>query len=420
MFIAGFVAGYNQPPAPQLAHILSGLSASEAVDQHWNGTGAVAEDTHSFRKVSLNVSVHPYARCSDGSPGTFYYKNATRQGPGTHKWMILLYGGATCGEREYCMRDRDAFRPKAKKNAKDPLLPGDNPLNRYANWGWHDVQVPYCSLDFWTGRRTQATDETFGLYFSGQHIVEGVLSALDRFYGLGDATEIVFMGMSGGSVGVFHYLDAMAKRYPNARVSGVMLSGFYFYGYPYTGPGSTGTSPHGDLNREALPALYNLWDSGVDASCAAAMGSQEAWRCLLPNNSYPYVITPKFIAQAQSDSALITQHSWMPGNEMHRSDGTLIKQSELSQPMRTYLQDWSQNMSIALEAPMASALDGVWSPACYEHREFERTSVGGMSCVEAFISWYHGHRVKKQDACGVMCNPTCNLKCEIDSHLKCL
>merc|ERR1740130_751715 len=328
--------------------------------------------------------------------------------------MIFLFGGPTCGKlangqpAESC----PAVPYTQKRRDKRPGA-FDNPLRKHANWGWHDVQVPYCSLDFWTGRRTQATNETFGLYFSGQHIVEGVLSALDRFYGLMDATEIVFMGESGGSVGVFHYLDAMAMRYPNARVSGMMLSGFYFDGYPYTGPGSTGTSPHGDLSREALPALYNLWDSGVDASCAAAKGYQEAWQCLHANNSYPYVITPKFIAQAQSDLGVLIQHSWMPGDEMQHSDGTVIKQSELSQPMRTYLQGWTHNMSNALEAPMASALDGVWSPACYAHRAFKRTSVGGMSYVEAFISWYHGHRVKKQDACGVMCNPTCNLKCEI-------
>lgn len=101
------------------------------------------------------------------------------------------------------------------------------------------------------GGRTEATSETFGLYFSGRKVLEGILGDLDAFHGLEEANEILFTGVSGGSVGVAHYLDRMAARYPNARVTGMMSSGFYFYSTHYTGPNSTLVASHGDLSEKA-------------------------------------------------------------------------------------------------------------------------------------------------------------------------
>ena len=54
---------------------------------------------------------------------------------------------------------------------------------------WNRVIPMYCSMDFWAGGRTEATSETFGLYFSGRKVLEGILGDLDAFHGLRRPTK---------------------------------------------------------------------------------------------------------------------------------------------------------------------------------------------------------------------------------------
>ena len=58
------------------------------------------------------------------------------------------------------------------------------------------VFLPYCSQDLWSGQRTEASDETFGYFFSGHLIVEAVLDELIAKNDLNHATEIVVTGVS--------------------------------------------------------------------------------------------------------------------------------------------------------------------------------------------------------------------------------
>ena len=44
--------------------------------------------------------------------------------------------------------------------------------------------------------RSEATSETFGLYFSGRKVLEGIIGDLDAFHGLDEANEILFTGSS--------------------------------------------------------------------------------------------------------------------------------------------------------------------------------------------------------------------------------
>lgn len=400
--------GFDQHQAP---NTLDAAAAHRAWHLHEEqpANTEVGETPESVLDTVLNLTVlnatkHPDARCVDGSPGAYYHTKSTTQ-HGLHKWVFELSGGPTCGDAKSCSEEFESVHTDRQnlpqlRNPQANSLMYDAPMR-----DWNLVIPVYCSMDFWAGGRTEATGETFGLYFSGRKVLEGILGDLDAFHGLEEANEILFTGLSGGSVGVAHYLDRMAARYPKARVTGVMSSGFYFQSTHYTGPGSTFAVPHGDLSEKALPALHHLWNASVDESCAAAMGANEHWRCLLVNNSYPYVSTPKFIAQAQTDSGELFMHEMMPALF---ANGALTADA-LSPELRGYLSEYSHNMSIALAAPMASTSpDGVWSPACYSHRKFGDCLVGGKTFNNAFASWYvGGQQVKLADTCGILCNPTC-------------
>lgn len=395
------ITGFDQHQAPNTLDAAAAHRAWHLQEQQ--ASTDVGETPAILNLTVLNATKHPDARCADGSPGAYYHTKSTRQG--RYKWVFELSGGATCGDGKSCSEDVENIFSTKHQNLPPLMKPQaysimyDAPMR-----DWNRVMPMYCSMDFWTGGRTEATSETFGLYFSGRKVLEGILGDLDAFHGLEEANEILFTGVSGGSVGVAHYLDRMAARYPNARVTGVMSSGFYFHSTHYTGPSSTFVASHGDLSEKALPALHHLWNASVDESCAAAMGANEHWRCLLVNNSYPYIDTPKFIAQAQTDSGELFTHEWLPA----LPDGAKTADA-LSPELRGYLSEYSHNMSIALAAPMASTSpDGVWSPACYAHRKFEECLVGGKTFNDAFASWYvGGQQVKLADTCGILCNPTC-------------
>jgi hypothetical protein len=351
-----------------------------------------------FSLTILDKETFPRARCSDGSPAAYYHA-PPKPWVGTKNWIFLFEGGSSCGEKARCRKDSKP--PPWISNPEEAIVPEEEQLKYHPQLRhWNRVTIPYCSLDYWLGQRETATEETFGVYFSGRRIIDAVLWDLEDRHGLKEAKRIIFLGRSAGSIGAMQHLDRLAARYWEARVVGAALSGFYFYTYPYMGPGSTGTSPHADLQEKSLPSLHRLWDAYFDESCALNLGD-EAWRCLLVNVSYPYIATPKFVAQAQIDLA-IKLHNWLPEIPLG------VTAAEVDAPVRSYLWDFSRNMTDALRAPLASKTDGVWSPACFMHRTYASTSIGGKNFSEAFSSWYFdGERVKLSDDCGILCNPTC-------------
>jgi hypothetical protein len=78
-----------------------------------------------------------------------------------------------------------------------------------------------CSQDLHSGQRTETSPETFGLFFSGYHIVHGSMVVMSVFalrrgsgcvvfaalndliyaHGMGEATDIVVSGDSAGGIG---------------------------------------------------------------------------------------------------------------------------------------------------------------------------------------------------------------------------
>ena len=108
---------------------------------------------------------------------------------------------------------------------------------------------------------------------------------------------MVFSWCSTGGMAVFRNLDWFTSKLaidaPQATVIGAAFSGFYFYQYPYTGPGSR---PVQDFSAAAFKGYASLHMAFVDESCAAALGAG-AWACQQASGSHPYVRTPIFVAE---------------------------------------------------------------------------------------------------------------------------
>jgi hypothetical protein len=266
---------------------------------------------------------------------------------------------------------------------------------------WHHVDVPYCSQDLHSGQVTVPSNETWGLYFSGHLVFTSILDALDATAGLKSATEIILTGASAGGIGVWLNVGYLATRYPSARVTAVPIAGFYYYAYPYQGINHT-SSTLADFQPDAWPGHYALWSSYVDRNCLNGL-STAPWACMLANYSFPYISTPSFAIEAQTDEVVLTAHDWVPAD--YRNDP----------PEFAYMGEWKNNMTIALAPLMnpANTRNGAFNPACFIHTSFSNTNplINGLSYLDAFSNWYFNRTgpsgYKVQDTCGIECNPTC-------------
>lgn len=345
----------------------------------------------------------PAARCMDGTLSAFYHRPGI--GANASKFIIYLEGGGECVANATChaaltsvLGSSDYFPPAM---GDLPFFLSDNAGSNKDFASWTAVYVPYCSQDLHSGRVTQPSPSTFGLYFSGHLIFKAVLDALEATAGLGSATDIVLTGASAGGIGVWVNVDFLAQRVPAARTVAVPIAGFYAYAFPYTGPNHT-ASGLANFQPGAWPGTYALWDAFVDESCAA--GNPAApWVCMLSNNSYPWISAPSFVVEAQTDQVQLEAHDWVPA--------AWIAQP----PEQAYLSAWKQNMSAAL-APLLDprvADRGAFFPACFIHTSFsfEAPLINGTSYVTALARWLFQtsppSEYKLQDTCGLTCNPTC-------------
>ena len=360
---------------------------------------APPRDDNSFLLTRLSPNA-TQGRCMDGSVGGYYLAPAGKGTPDEHKWVLELQGGGECATAESCQGKQGSSLASSKYFSKSVHMTAgltQGPPNKLASW--NRVHLPYCSQDLWTGTRTAPSPDSFGFYFSGHLILEAVLDALDASGGgsggLKNATDIVLTGESAGGMGVWPNLDWLAARYPNARVSGAPIAGFYFFAHPYYGPGHT-SSKLADFREAAWPGHYELWSSFVDADCAKAL---PGWHCILANYTYPYIQSKVFITESLTDKVVTLYHDYVPYQDPHWSKEVLA-----------YFGHWKDNMTQGLSPAMdKDSPNGVFAPACFIHTEFNALSpiLNGHSYLAAFAEWYAGASVKLQDDCGVLCNPTC-------------
>eukprot|EP01034_Spumella_vulgaris_P025065 gene25065-31475_t len=412
--------------------------------------------------VPLTMLTDPKAKCLDGTQAG-YYAQAAPNPSDKNKWVIYLYGGGEC-DTEWACTSQTAGAVGSSKyfpNVTDAtgwFLGSDYCTYNPTFCGWNHVADPYCSQDLHAGQRTEATDETWGLYFSGHHIFTATLDAMDKFTNsLLDATEIILQGVSAGGIGVWMNVDYLAKRYPNAKVTAMTVAGHYFYATYYDGPNHTNPGGMADFRQAAFDANYKLYDAFVDESCKEAYEAkgQSAGACMASNNSLPFIDVDSFVVQSQTDQTVLTGHDCWPESYMHDAEE------------QAFMTQWHNNMTVALEPLMkvdaqecavsdadkkdcgyaginenqCEAQGCCWSPAgenskvpwcysrgattekkhgvfavaCYTHTSFNHAGplLNGQNYQQVFSTFYLNsssvapETYKLSDDCGLMCNPTC-------------
>jgi len=381
----------------------------------------------------FDAQEYPLAKCLDGTPAG-YYAQQTASVEDKNKWVLYLNGGGECDNEASCQAQTTSALGSSKYfyNESDTsswYLASDYCPYNPTLCTWNHVMDPYCSQDLHSGQRTEATDDTFGLYFSGHHVLVATLDELDKLYNLQDATDIVVSGVSAGGIGVWMNLDYIAQRYPSARVTGVSIAGMYFYATYYAGENHTDPGGMADFREAAWPNTYKLYEAFVDADCAKAQEAtgQSPGNCMILNASYPYLQSDSFVVQAQTDAVVLTGHDNWPSDYMYEP------------PEQAFMAEWHANMTVALQPLMVTEEDkhnqeaetdkekhgevssssvssprsGVFAAACYTHGGFTHSYplIDEINFYEAFDRFYSSASpstsYKLSDDCGEMCNPTC-------------
>lgn len=352
---------------------------------------------HALSIANLVRLTDERAKCMDGTLSGYYIEESTAN---PDKFIIHLQGGGECASKAACAAQINTPLGSSKKFSPQMNLGFLNSNSCKDNpdfCQWTHVSIPYCTQDLHSGLRTQATPDTFGYYFSGAHVFNAVINALESSHGLGRASHIVLSGDSAGGIGTWLHLDALAARFSSALVVGAPIAGFYFYAYPYAGPNHT-QSVLVDFSPESWPHLITLWNSTSDASCLESL-RDTPWACMLANYSFPYISSAAFITESLSDYVVLLYHDDIPVSYVRQP------------PELAYVQSWTHNMTQGLGQPLGSTRYGVFAPACFIHTEFNASSplIGGRNFLQVLGDWLFGRSsaIHAIDNCGIFCNPSC-------------
>lgn len=166
------------------------------------------------------------------------------------------------------------------------------------------VYLPYCSSDGHMGMvgSEDKAEKLWGLYFRGADIVQSMMKALVKDYGLGDRADdqVVFGGYSAGGRGAMVNIDKIVD-IPEAlgkhpiKVLGALDSPLYMNIEPL----NSGTTGLKNMMRGAY-ANFNV-KSVVPQDCASRHAGKE-WRCIFGQFRLEFIKTPFVLFADQFDS----------------------------------------------------------------------------------------------------------------------
>ena len=198
---------------------------------------------HAEVEVTLvDEAKYPYAKCLDGTSGSYYasfapssgiakkahYKNLAGSGDkfvkkseaeiassamdgfSTHRtWVIMLNGGGECVDGQKCLERAETELGSSSlaapthefKSGLMELHETHNPAFMYANM----VVVNYCSGDSFLGRGMEADKD--GMWHSGGHIVDAVIDTMLEKHEMKNADKVLIAGRSSAGIGVLSQAD---------------------------------------------------------------------------------------------------------------------------------------------------------------------------------------------------------------------
>jgi len=248
----------------------------------------------------------PLAVCLDGTPVSYYWKEAM-QPVGRKTWMVNLQMGDWCWDEQSCKKRCPTNTTNWLCSSKTwpptyavtgifwPLRKTSQRL-KYAN----KIFVAYCTSD---GHMGDA--DAWGMHFRGARVVRNVLQDLVKRHGLGSGKGgedlLIFGGQSAGSRGAMVHLDYVPemlgpKAAENVKVVGFLDSPYWLDIWPFPAKGNV------KFDLQAAQVWKNFNVTHLGQHCEPKFPWEEKWKCLFGQYRMPWMVTPYFLVAAQYDS----------------------------------------------------------------------------------------------------------------------
>ena len=166
----------------------------------------------------------------DGTPGMYYFKNATSK-TSRRKYHVYLEGGGWCTGTASCAKRALTVlgSSSSKFHDKTLLLPSgcrcdgggyfsSSPTRNPLMHDWNQVFVNYLDGGSFSGNQS-TPDSVNGtgstkIYYRGRRILDAVLDSLLTTQGMASATDVVLSGCSAGGQAIYLQADYVASRLP--------------------------------------------------------------------------------------------------------------------------------------------------------------------------------------------------------------
>jgi len=149
--------------------------------------------------------------CSDGSAFSFW----SRRGDPA-KVVVFLQGGGACFSAETCAPENELYRTAVTQGPNpEGVLDFENPHNPFADYS--AVYIPYCTGDVHIGNVT--TEYAEGLTIHHKGYANGTAALEHVAATFPDATDVVVLGESAGSIAAPLYAGLVSDRLPDAQIT---------------------------------------------------------------------------------------------------------------------------------------------------------------------------------------------------------
>lgn len=396
-------------------------------------------------RMKIDTRRYPDAICNDGSPAVYYVRPYTRE-ESRDKWLIMLQGGGSCRDGQscaerWCSAGTNFGMDKMTTTLSKPMIRGGGILSPDASndfGSWNAVLVYYCSSDGWAGRRSDleyvatggSATVNFRMHFRGADVVDAVFDTLRhpartrgvRLGGnpavlpdLDEATDVLFVGASGGGAGVKTNADRIGELLRATNVAcqaggcplvyKAVIDSHFTPAYEQLDFSKTTLCAANAAlctyegffrsERESLAAARNEF---VDASCVDYHQRIEPgteWKCADASHVIRnHVTTPMLVGQDLQDQLI-------SGNFVEAGFGTL---SDFGDGVESQLQALATLDATAEEGSARTgvpiARPGAWGPQCRGHEllgssdDFFRTPISVDGAARSYhdivSSWYSG------------------------------
>ncbi|MDX3006582.1 pectin acetylesterase-family hydrolase [Kribbella solani] len=179
--------------------------------------------------------------CADGSRFNFYVRTGDRK-----KVVLYLDGGGACWSATTCGKNSgNRYQTTVEPPDKGGIFDAKNTRNPFA--GYSFVYVPYCTADVHLGD----ADTTYasGLTIHHHGYANGTAALAELLKSFPQATDVVVVGGSAGSVSAPVYAGLVADRLPKAHITSISDSSGSFPDVPQMNKILTGK----DWKAKGLP-----------------------------------------------------------------------------------------------------------------------------------------------------------------------